>query len=311
MPLTRGKKRAKITTLEFLEAVQDIIEENRPYWPLTARRVHYLLLNTPPLKHDKKPDSIYRNDVASYRALTNLLARARLAEMVEMEAIEDSTRPIQLGGGFQSTEQFIHQETDNFLRGYTRNLMQGQPFHIEIMLEKNALRSVIETVGREYCIPVTTGRGFASLTPRYEMVQRYLRSGKKRLVLLMLTDFDPDGDEIAASFANSLINDFGIVNIRAEKVALTAEDIERYKLPSDMDAKDGSPNYQKFLNRYGATKVVELDAAPVPQLQGKLREAIEQFLDVNEFNHQVELEKQDAAQVLARRQLVIEALAGI
>ncbi len=47
------KKRAKITTLQFLAKAQQIIEENREYWPLTVRRVHYLLLNDPPLKHDK------------------------------------------------------------------------------------------------------------------------------------------------------------------------------------------------------------------------------------------------------------------
>jgi len=38
--------------------------------------------------------------------------------------------------------------------------MQGQKIHVEIMLEKNALRTVIETVAREYCIPCTTGRAF-------------------------------------------------------------------------------------------------------------------------------------------------------
>ena len=79
-----------------------------------------------------------------------------------MRAIEDPTRPIQLGGGFSTFESFVEQETENFLSGYTRNVMQGQPHHIEIMLEKNALRSVIESVAREYCIPVTTGRGFRS-----------------------------------------------------------------------------------------------------------------------------------------------------
>jgi hypothetical protein len=37
------------------------------YWPLTVRQVHYLLLNDPPLRHDKKPGSVYVNDKASYK----------------------------------------------------------------------------------------------------------------------------------------------------------------------------------------------------------------------------------------------------
>ncbi len=304
------KTRAAITTMQFLAKAQAVIMENKEYWPLTVRRVHYLLLNDPPLRHDKKPDSVYVNDKASYKALTNLLIRARLSNEVPMAAIEDSTRPIQEGGGFSTFEQFVAQETERFLEGYTRNLMQGQTNHVEIMLEKNALRTVIESVAGEYCIPCTTGRGFSSLSPRYDLARRFKQSGKSRLVLLMLTDFDPDGDEIAASFARSLRDDFGIAGIHAVKVALTAEDVASYDLPSDMDAKVSSPNYQKFLRKYGSTKVVELDAAPVRLLQSKLREAIESVIDVAEFNAQVAQEAQDSAHIKAHRQIVFEAING-
>ena len=308
--LGRVKTRSRITTLQFLAAVQRVIEENRQYLPLTDRRVHYLLLNNPPLRHDKKPNSTYANDKSSYKALTNLLIRARLNNDIPMDCIEDSTRPIQLGGGFSSVEQFIAQETENYLLGYSRNLMQGQPKHIEIMLEKNALRTVLEPVAREFNIPMTTGRGFSSLSPRYEVYRRFRQSGKDRLVLLMLTDFDPDGDQIAASFARSLRDDFRIHNIDAVKVALTAEDVEQYDLPSDMDAKPSSPNYRKFINRYRATKVVELDAAPVQLLQQKLRDAITGVIDVEEFNRQIDQQNQDAAYIEAHRLVVFEAIKG-
>ncbi len=301
------KTRSKITTLQFLAAAKQVIEDNKEYWPLTDRRIHYLLLNNPPLRHDKKPGK-YINDKGCYKALTDMLLRARLTGDVPMEAIEDTTRPIQLGGGFATFEQFVAQETKNFLTGYSRNLMQGQPHHIEIMLEKNALRSVIETVAREFCIPVTTGRGFSSLSPRYDLFQRFKDSGKTKLVMLMLTDFDPDGEEIAASFARSLRNDFGMTDILAVKVALTAEDVKAYDLPSDMDAKPSSPNYEKFLAKYGATKVVELDAAPVKLLQSKLREAIRSVIDIPEYNAQIELEESDASNVEAHRRVVFEAI---
>jgi len=304
------KKRPKITTLQFLAKAKAVIEENRPYWPLTVRRVHYLLLNDPPLRHDKKPDSVYANDKASYKALTKLLIRARLSKDVPMASIEDNTRPIQKGVGFSTFEQFVQQETKRFLVGYSRNLMQGQTNHIEIMLEKNALRSVIETVASEYCIPCTTGRGFSSLSPRYDLALRFKQSGKARLVLLMLTDFDPDGEEIASSFARSLRDDFGIQNIHALKVALTAEDVKANDLPSDIDAKVSSPNYRKFLKRFGASKVVELDAAPVKLLQSKLRKAIESVIDVAEFNAQLELEVQDSANIEAHRRILFDAIGG-
>ena len=128
------KKRARITTFQFLDAVKKVVQQNKDYWPLTDRRVHYLLLNDPPLRHDKKPNSTYLNDKGSYKAVTNLLLRARLTGEVPWRAIEDTTRPIQLGGGFSTFEKFVQQHTENFLTGYSRNLMQGQPHQIEIML---------------------------------------------------------------------------------------------------------------------------------------------------------------------------------
>ena len=303
------KKRAKITTLQFLSAAQRVVQENKEYWPLTVRRVHYLLLNDPPLRHDKKPDSVYANDKASYKALTDLLIRARLSGDLDMAAIEDSTRPIQLGGGFSTFEQFVTQETNNFLTGYSRNLMQGQPHHIEIMLEKNALRTVIESVAGEYCIPITTGRGFSSLSPRYELYTRFRQSGKSKLILLMLTDFDPDGEQIAASFARSLRDDFGMRDIHPIKVSLTAEDVRNHNLPSDMDAKVSSPNYKKFIAKHGV-KVAELDAVPVKVLQANLRKAIESVIDVAEYNAQIQLEADDSANVEAHRRVVFDAIRG-
>lgn len=303
------KKRARITTLQFLAAAKRVVQENKEYWPLTVRRVHYLLLNDPPLRHDKKPGSTYANHQKSYDALTSLLTRARLTGDIPMQAIEDETRPIMLGGGFSTFEQFVAQETENFLSGYSRDLMQGQPHHVEIMLEKNALRSVVEAVAREYCIPVTTGKGFSSLPPRYDLFRRYKHSGKDKLVLLMLTDFDPDGEAIAASFARSLRDDFGIENIYPLKVALTAEDVRNNNLPSDLDAKPESSNYKKFVAEHGA-KVVELDACPVKLLQSTLREKIHSVIDVGEFNNQLEMETRDAANVEAHRRIVFDAIGG-
>ena len=304
------KTRAKITTLQFLKAAKAAIQKEKKYWPLSVRRVHYLLLNNPPLCHDSKPNSKYENNQNCYKKLTNLLSRARLTGEVPIQAIEDSTRPVLEGGGFDTVGEYIHQEVENFLIGYNRNLQQGQPHHIEIILEKNALRTVLEHVAREYCVPITTTRGYASIPPRNDVYRRYVKSGKSKLILLCLTDFDPDGDEIAESFCRSMRDDFGITNIQSFKVALTWEDVEKYDLPSDMDAKKTSVNYKKFFERYGSNRAVELDAAPVELLQEKLRGAIESVLDMGEFDAQMKIEEQDAIELKARRTVVLETLRG-
>ena len=168
----------------------------------------------------------------------------------------------------------------------------------------------IEEVAEEYCIPLTTARGYVSIPPKAEIYKRFKGSGKDTLVLLMLTDFDPDGDEIAASTARSLRDDFGISGqkIIAVKVALTVEDINANDLPCDMEAKISSPNYKKFFAKYGAQRVVELDAAPVELLQEKLQESIEEHMDIDEFNRQQEIQANDNRQIVARREVIFSTL---
>lgn len=303
------KTRARITSTSFLKAAQKAIESEKEYWPMTVRRVHYLLLNEPPLMHDKKSGSTYQNLQKHYKALTNLLVRARLTGDIPHGSIEDLTRPIRELATYQNPADYVVTETTDFLRHYARDLLRGQKNHIEILVEKNAIRKQVERVADEYCIPCTTGRGYSSLTPRLKMVQRFKASGKTNLVLLILSDFDPDGDEIAASFPRSLRDDFGLANITAHKVLLSGADVLEHDLPCDMEAKVSSPNYKKFVARHGV-HVAELDAAPVALLQDKLRSAIESCLDMDLFRMELEQEKEDSVFIEAKREMVIQLMAA-
>lgn len=304
------KRRARITTRQFLKAAQDVIDSERDYWPLTVRRVHYLMLNDPPLRHDKKPASRYGNDLVSYKSLTNLLIRARLSGEIPIESIEDATRPVHTLRTYQGTEQFFKDELDMFLRYYTRDLQRGQANHIEVLLEKNGMRRYVEKVCDEYCVTCTTGVGYSSLTPRLKMKKRFVLSQKSTLVLLILTDFDPDGEAIASSFPRSLRDDLGVKNIVPVKVGLLADDIIRYNLPSDLRAKSSSSNYKKFVAKHGV-RVAELDACPLNILQDKLRLAIESFMDAETFHHEMAAERSDAAYISTVKTVTKEALENI
>lgn len=60
------KSRAAISDAKrpMLEAVKRVLNEMRAYWPVSERKVHYKLLNDPPLRHAGKPDSHYGNTSA-------------------------------------------------------------------------------------------------------------------------------------------------------------------------------------------------------------------------------------------------------
>ena len=303
------KRRATITEAKrpMLGAILAIVEERRRFWPLSDRQIHYALLNDPPLRHASKPASRYANDKASYKDLTNLLTRARLAGEIPMQAIGDETRPVRTWKLHQDCRAFLRRELNDFAKGYRRNLLQSQPNHVEILGEKNTLFSIIRPIAERFCIPFTVGRGYSSLPPRYEMAERYRKSGKEKLILLIVSDFDPDGEEIAHSFARSMRDDFAIENIHPVKVALTTEQVERFALPPNMLAKEKSPNYRKFVGRYGRN-VFEVEALPPETLQAELSNAIDSVIDRAAFNEELDREKQDATKLAGVRQMVHKTL---
>lgn len=303
------KERAEITTIAFLNAVQKIVEDCRDEWPISNRAIHYLLLNNPPLTHDAKSDSHYRNEKAFTQKLSALLTRARIAGLIPMESICDEERACTVWNAHANPADFVAEQQRGFLQGFARDLMQSQPHHIEVVVEKRTKYAAAKHVAANYTIPVTAGKGFASIPPRYQIAKRYRESGKDRLTLIFLTDFDPDGEQIASSFARSMRDDFGIWRVHPIKAALTAEQVRTLNLPSSLEAKTTSPNYRKFVERHG-TRAVELDAMPGPVLAEALQRAIESVLDVAAFNYEVEQEKQDCAAIAARRQAAIEAIGG-
>jgi hypothetical protein len=290
------KRRAGISKVKapFLAAIRKVIRELQEFWPVSIRQIHYQLLNNPPLVHASKPHSTYQNNIESYDALLKLAVRARIFGLIPWDVIADETRPVILGDNHSDTAPFIRRELDWFLKQYRRNLQQSQPCHIEVIGEKNTVLGVLRPITDEYCLPLTIIRGQSSSPPRYEIAQRFKASGKDRLILLIASDFDPDGEAICNAFARSLRDDFHVPATDAIKVALTAEQVMRFNLPPDLVAKPKSVNYKKFVSKYG-TAVSELEALPPRVLQSELRAAIDSVLDHDAFNAEIEEEKQDSA----------------
>jgi hypothetical protein len=261
LEITGRTRRAQITDAKepFVAAILSVLDELADFKPLSARQIHYALLNDPPLRHARRADSRYANDRASYKSLVELLTRARLVGLVPMDAISDETRPVTTWKVYRDVQDYLQDELQGFLRDYWRDLLISQPNHIELVIEKNTVAPILMPVAEKYCMPTTVGRGYCSLPPRRDMARRFFRSGKQRFILLVVSDFDPDGEEIAHSLARSLRDDFSVRRIEPVKVALTADQVEQFALASDAEAKRTSANYQKFVQRHGKD-VFELEA---------------------------------------------------
>ena len=309
MELRERRDRAKISSakLPMLSAIKTVLDERRDFWPLSDRQIHYALLNDPPLIHASKPDSIYANDKPSYRALTDLLTRARLEGQIGWDSIADETRTVTTWCVCPTVQQYLDGELGGLFKGYWRDLLQSQPNQIEIVGEKNTLHGVIRPIAMRYCIPYTLGRGFSSSPPRRAMTVRFRKSGKHSLIVLILSDHDPDGECIAESFARSMRDEFHVQNIIPVRVALKAQQVAEYKLTSSTKAKPGSSRYKQFVKQFGEW-AYELESLPPATLAQLLETEIEKVLDLAAYNSEVQAEREDAAFLAVQRRRVLAAL---
>ena len=286
-PISRGKK-------PMMDAIMRVLAERVEYWPLSDRQIHYALLTDPPPIHTASPDRKYANTRQCYNGLCDLLTRARLTLSIAWECIADETRPVSTWCVHRETGGYVRSQIDSFLNGYSRDVLQSQPNHIELLVEKNTVAGILRNVAAKYRLPMTSGRGYCSAPPRHAMAERYRASGKKKLVLLMVSDFDPDGESIAHSFVRSMRDDFRVTDIHPIKIGLTECQVKAFNLPPVMKAKGGASTYDKFVERFG-DDVFEVEALPPDELQRIVSGAIDSVLDVDAFNAELDAEKQDAA----------------
>jgi hypothetical protein len=297
--------------MPMLRAAIKVLSEHRQYWPLSVRQVHYRLLNDPPLRHAKKAGSTYKNDKQSYKDLTDILARGRIQGLVSFDAIDDETRPEEINRGSSSVGAFFKQEIQEFLKGYWRNRQQSQENQVEIIAEKLTVRPILSSVANEYGIPLTINRGMSGPTVKYKIAQRFRRSGKRKLIILAVFDLDPAGDAIAEDIRKSFERDFDIFDIEVYKAALTIEQVKDQDLTPSMDAKESSPTYTKFCEKYDTIHAWELEALDPGDLQEILEDAIQEVIDLGAYNEELAAEENDSVKLVALKNAVLKYVQDI
>jgi len=247
------------------------------------------------------------------------LTRLRLNDEIPWEAITDGTRPTKQYNPFKDVREFVRQESENLFTGYWRNLLQTQPNHVEILVEKNTVYHMAERVADKYQIQLSSGRGFNSIDPYHELYLRYVGSGKEKLILIVLSDYDPEGEMIPMVAGRTLRDDFGVLeeDLVIIKAGVTREQARRYNLPPMTFAKESSSNYDWFIERNGGAAtpgsdtVWELEALDPGVMLADLERVVQQVIDLDLFNREAAIEQQEAPYLVTTRRVVMDAIRGL
>lgn len=257
----------------------------------TVRTVYYALVSK----------ELIPNTRSAYQGSVKKLVKMRKEGDVDWESIADETRATRGGDApLWELERYAKGYVDYLvekLKKFTLPRWLNQDYYIEVWIEKFALAATFQNWIGEMNVVLTPSRGYSSWTFLWQAQKRIaeaLEGTGKEAVILYFGDFDPSGRDIER-FITETLEWFGI-SVEVKNIAVTKEQIERYKLPSTPeDEKEiakmmRDPRFKQW--EHGLFRV-ELDAlmAFVPdEFQRIITEAVSEYFD--DITYGETLEKQ-------------------
>jgi hypothetical protein len=255
---------------------------------MTLRQVHYRLVS--------RDDIVHPNTENAYDTLSGWLRDDRLAGHIRWEWMEDRMRVARRWKGWVDPAEFLA----DVLGDYRRDLWQdeAQDHYVEVWLEKDALSGIFSSALERYRVVLNVGRGYDGWTSIKRAADRYnywqcVRGADS--TVLYFGDFDPSGEDMH----RSLIERLGTLGAHPEviKIALTRDDAGC--LPGDVTKADDS-RAPAFVAKYGDL-AVELDALPVEELRARIRQGVEEHINMDALraSHRLEDEQRQEMRELA------------
>lgn len=215
------------------------------------------------------------NTMKSYKALGNTINDARLAGLIDWNAIEDRTRNVHSRSHWDNPAGVIRSAASS----YGLDLWEGQEKRVEVWIEKDALVGVIERPCEELDVPYFSCRGYTSQSELWRGAQRHINYGVP-VVVIHLGDHDPSGKDMTRDIEERL-QLFG-ADSTIERIALNIDQVNRWKLPPN-PAKITDSRFAAYAAEFGESSW-ELDALDPRKIDKMIRVAIESHLDRELFD---------------------------
>jgi hypothetical protein len=174
---------------------------------------------------------------------------------------------------------------------------EDQPYHVEVMAEKDAVTGILAPVCRELQVRFTANRGYASSSLFYEISQRLLNkiNEGKEVMILYLGDHDPSGIDMTRDITERMAM-FTETEVEVRRLALNMDQVKRWN-PPENPAKETDSRFSAYLDQYG-DKSWELDAIEPRTLANIVRDEIFSVRDIDLWQDAVGREEEARNQLL-------------
>lgn len=261
----------KPATLALIHFLDEMIEDyQRQGYTLSVRQLYYQLVARGKVENTER----------SYKRVASIINDARLAGMLDWDAIEDRGRDIVIRSRWTSGRSILSAVADQF----HMDLWDGQESRVFVVVEKAALVGVLGNVCHEFDVPLLAARGYPSVSIVREMCQEHfveaLNNGQ-RPVILHLGDHDPSGIDMTRDLAERIelfldgegySGEFDLI-----RLALTMAQVRQVNPPPN-PAKTTDSRFAGYMREYGHESW-ELDALPPEYINDLVRRNILRFVD--------------------------------
>lgn len=287
-------KRFSKSSLALIEQANAIIEEYQGQgFDLTLRQLYYQFVARGYIPNKQK----------EYKRLGSIINDARLAGLVDWEAIADRTRFLRKRSHWESAADIVGACQKQFAMDRWGN----QKTRPEVWIEKDALVGVIQGVCEELDVPYFSCRGYVSQSEMWVAAQRHRQSldADQRPVVLHLGDHDPSGIDMSRDIEDRLALFAGPGRVEVRRLALNMDQVKRFNPPPN-PAKETDSRCSGYKSQFG-DESWELDALEPKFLAELIRDAVYELRDMGSL--EAVIKREDKQKLALKR--AVKALEGV
>ena len=282
--ITYVPKRFNQSATDLIFKINSILENfSRQGFEVTLRTVYYQIVGRDLFPDDRRwrwtgskwvrdPNGT-KNAEPNYKWLGQIVNDARLAGLIDWEAIIDRTRNLQTVSHWRNPGEIIEATAHHF----RMDKWKMQSYRPEVWIEKDALIGVISGVCEELDVPYFSCRGYTSQSEMWVAGQRLNKYKKNGYVPIIfhLGDHDPSGVDMTRDIEGRLQMFMGGTTMM--RLALNMSQIREYDLPPN-PAKLTDSRCNRYIAEFGEESW-ELDALEPQVIADLVRDAVNGILD--------------------------------
>lgn len=273
-------KRFSQGSLDIIESANEIIEEYQNQgFDLTLRQLYYQFVSR----------DLIANKQTEYKRLGSIINDARLAGLIDWEAIVDRTRNLERDPNWESPGEIV----SACARQFRYDKWKDQDYRPEVWIEKDALAGVIEGVCSRFQVPYFSCRGYTSQSEMWAAAQRLLEHCEEGQTpyIIHLGDHDPSGIDMSRDISDRLALFMGVEwhESNFKRIALNMDQVKQYNPPPN-PAKFTDSRATGYVEKFGSSSW-ELDALDPPVMVKLIQDAVLDVRDGNKWREQKKRER--------------------